>query len=119
MVPDSRFLYLKGTDRFLFYWNRIFKRTKEPNRSVRLEPNAEPELQQKPLPRAWGLVGCWAQIGREPGRFGGLREDSGPCCWLVGLAHGLHVASTTTCAAGWSVQLDKGFGPVYGRMLGF
>ena len=38
-----RFLILKRTERFLFFRNRTSLRTKEPNRSVRLEPNAQPD----------------------------------------------------------------------------
>ena len=39
----SQFLVLKRTERFLFFRNRTSLRTEEPNRSVRLEPNAQPE----------------------------------------------------------------------------
>ena len=47
-IEVPQFLVLKRTERFLFFRNRTSLKTEEPNRSVRLEPNAQPDPQVPP-----------------------------------------------------------------------
>ena len=60
-----RFLFLKGTDRSLILKNRSCTETEEPNRSIRVEPNAQAEGRASAgngLRRGGAVVGWWAEV---------------------------------------------------------